>query len=226
MEINSIDSSTIKVENENANENKSRKTLRIILIILAAIIIIGGITAGVLFYLSQRAANTDADLPTIQIQSLSIDDYKADDSIMLDVTLSEMPNNVLYPAASINIKFDSTKLIFDGITDGNILTLGDDDKMSVPTWAVNAQRANATGEISIMYLDITGGRHAFCDQGFDTDSQNILMRLKFHLRGTIKENDILTLNIKDFCLAADNETETLSMTGRTVKTVDGKIIIK
>ena len=143
----------------------------------------------------------------------------------LDVTISQL-GDARYPAMSMSIAFDSSRLEFLGVEEGNIFILSDENStgQQLPDWSYNAQTANETGLINIMYLDMTGGKNAFTKELLAED-YNVVLRLKFRLRGSIRPGDVLDLIVEDAVFAASDETQSLAMTTDTLKVKNGRLVI-
>ena len=75
-----------------------------------------------------------------------------------------------------------------------------------------------------MYLDMTGGRNAFTKELLAED-YNVVLRLKFRLRGSVRPGDVLDLIVEDAVFAASDETQSLAMTTNTLKAKNGKIVV-
>ena len=167
----------------------------------------------------------DSSEPTLIVetpQKLSISGTK---DFTLDVTISDL-GEVRYPAMSMSISFDSSRLEFLGVEEGNIFILSDENStgQQLPDWSCNVQNSNDTGLINIMYLDMTGGRNAFTKE-FLADDYNVVLRLKFRLRGSIRPGDVLDLIVEDAVFAASDETRSLAMTRDTLKVKNGRLVI-
>ena len=143
----------------------------------------------------------------------------------LDVTISTL-GDARYPAMSMSIAFDSSRLEFLGVEEGNIFILSDESStgQQLPDWSYNAQNANETGRINIMYLDMTGGKNAFTKELLAED-YNVVLRLKFRLRGSVRPGDVLDLIVEDAVFAASDETQSLAMTTNTLKVKNGRLVI-
>ena len=144
----------------------------------------------------------------------------SDETVTLDVRLSGL-GDALYPAASMSISFDPTRLELVGVEEGNLLVLGN----TLPKWSCNLEKSNQSGLINLMYLDLTGGKNAFSKELFE-DDYNVVLRLKFRLRGTLREGDVCDIIIEDAVFAASDENESLASSKGTLKTKNGKIVIK
>jgi hypothetical protein len=83
---------------------------------------------------------------------------------------------------------------------------------------------NKTGLINIMYLDMTGGKNAFTEELLAED-YNVVLRLKFRLRGSVRPGDVLDLIVEDAVFAASDEKQSLAMTTDTLKVKNGKIVV-
>jgi hypothetical protein len=86
------------------------------------------------------------------------------------------------------------------------------------------QNSNDTGIINIMYLDMTGGKNAFTKELL-ADDYNVILRLKFRLRGSARPGDVLDLIVEDAVFAASDETQSLAMTTDTLKVKNGRLVI-
>ena len=54
---------------------------------------------------------------------------------------------------------------------------------------------------------------------------NVVLRLKFRLRGSVRSGDICDLIFDDAVFAASDETQSLAMTRDTLKVRNGKIVV-
>lgn len=168
--------------------------------------------------------NVQDGIPTLAIeipQKVSITDTK---EITLDMTLSAL-GDVVYPAASMSISFDSSRLEFLGIGEGNVFVRSGEKGASqqLPEWSCNPQQCNKTGKINIMYLDTTGGRNAFSKELL-AEEENVILRLKFRLRGSVRKGDVCDLIFEDAVFAASDEKNSLAMTRNTLKVRNSKIV--
>ena len=167
----------------------------------------------------------DSGEPTLIVetpQKLSLSGTK---EFALDVTISDL-GEVRYPAMSMSISFDSSRLEFLGVEEGNMFILSDENSsgQQLPDWSCNVQNSNDTGFINIMYLDMTGGRNAFSKELL-ADDYNVVLRLKFRLRGSVRSGDVLDLIVEDAVFAASDETQSLAMTRDTLKVKNGRLVI-
>lgn len=146
----------------------------------------------------------------------------------LDVTLSDLKEGELYPAASFSMNFDANKLEFLGLEEGNVLVpcekKANGAVTELPKWGVNVERSNEIGQINIMYLDLTGGRQAF-SKDLLPDGDRVLFRLKFKLRGSVQSGDIIEISFADAVFAASDEKDSLASVKNTLKTHSGRVII-
>ncbi len=147
------------------------------------------------------------------------------DEFTLDVTISDL-GDARYGAMSMSIAFDSSRLEFVGVEDGNIFILRDENNTGrkLPDWSCNVQNSNDTGLINIMYLDMTGGKNAFTRELLAED-YNVVLRLRFRLRGSVRPGDVLDLIVEDAVFAASDETQSLAMTTDTLKVKNGRLVI-
>ena len=184
------------------------------------------LAAAVIFLLVRCGGNESiSGNPTLIVetpQKLSLSQTK---EFTLDVTISQL-GDTRYPAASMRIAFDSSKLEFLGLEEGNVFILSDENQngRQLPEWSCNIQNSNDTGFINIMYLDMTGGRNAFT-KDLLSDKDNVLLRLKFRLRGSVRAGDVLDLIVEDAVFAASDEAQSLAMTTSTLKVKNGRLVI-
>jgi hypothetical protein len=75
-----------------------------------------------------------------------------------------------------------------------------------------------------MYLDMTGGKNAFSKDLLAEDN-NVVLRLKFRLRGSVRAGDVCDLIVEDAVFAASDETQSLAMTMNSLTVKNGKIVI-
>ena len=155
-------------------------------------------------------------------QKLSISETE---EFTLDVTISDL-GDVIYPAMSMSIAFDASRLEFIGVEEGNVLIYSDTSGtgQALPDWSCNVSKSNEIGCINIMYLDMTGGKYAFGSELL-AEENNVVLRLKFRLRGSVRVGDVLDLAVEDAVFAASDETQSLAVTAKTLITKNGKIVI-
>ena len=163
--------------------------------------------------------------PTLSIETPQKISKTESEEFMLDVTISSF-GDAIYPAASMSIAFDPSRLEFIGIEEGNVFIRNDEGEIpqKLPEWSCNPEQSNKSGKINIMYLDTTGGKNAFSKELLSTD-ENVVLRLKFRLRGSVRSGDICDLIFDDAVFAASDETESLAMTTDTLKVRNGKIVV-
>ena len=190
-----------------------------------------GIGAGVLllllilFLLFMNWDKITGGTPTLTIETPQKISKSETEEFTLDVTISSF-GDAIYPAASMSISFDSSRLEFIGVEEGNVFIRNDegDVPQKLPNWSCNPEQSNKSGKINIMYLDTTGGKNAFSKELL-TEDDNVVLRLKFRLRGSVRSGDICDLIFDDAVFAASDETQSLAMTTDTLKVRDGKIVI-
>ena len=193
----------------------SKKGILTVAIAIAAVIV--AVLAVIILNnteLLQKDSAMRIEIDTPQKVSLS------DETVTLDVRLSGL-GDALYPAASMSISFDPTRLELVGVEEGNLLVLGN----TLPKWSCNLEKSNQSGLINLMYLDLTGGKNAFSKELFE-DDYNVVLRIKFRLRGTLRDGDVCDIIIEDAVFAASDENESLASSKGTLKTKNGKIVIK
>ena len=183
------------------------------------------ILIAVLVLLLTRCSGTDFGVPTLIVETPQKLSATGTDEFTLDVTVSNL-GEARYPAMSISISFDSSRLEFLGVEEGNIFILSDESNngQQLPDRSCNVQNSNDTGRINIIYLDMTGGRNAFTQELLAKD-YNVVLRLKFRLRGSSRPGDVLDLIVEDAVFAASDETQSLAMTTGTLKTKNGRLVI-
>ena len=149
----------------------------------------------------------------------------AGEEITLDVTISDM-GEALYPAASMSIRFDPACLEFLGVEEGNVFILDGENTSGrqLPQWSYNTAACNESGLINIMYLDMTGGRYAFSRQLL-AEEDNVVLRLSFRIRGSVRTGDVLDLIVEDAVFAASEEKDSLAMTRNTLRVRNSRIVI-
>jgi len=207
-----------------------KKKLCIFVFVLAA-----AFAAAALLFVGQYKSPEDVgktirifdSTPILSIETPQKINPKETDTVLLDVSISDLGEEI-YPAASMSISFDSSRLEFLGISEGNLFVHGDLNAAGIaqklPEWSCNTQVSNDTGLINIMYLDMTGGKYGF-DRELLSEDDNIVFRLGFRLRGSVRSGDILDIIIEDAVFAASDETKSLAVTAKTLDTKNGRIVI-
>ena len=183
---------------------------------------------GIIILLAQCSKTNDPSIPgkpTLTVETPQKLSASQTENFTLDVTISAL-GDVRYPAMSMSIAFDSSRLEFLGVEEGNIFILSDENStgQKLPDWSCNVQNSNDTGLINIMYLDMTGGRNAFTKELLAED-YNVVLRLKFRLRGSVRPGDVLDLIVEDAVFAASDETQSLAMITNTLKVKNGRLVI-
>ena len=196
-------------------DSKTKKKLYII----SAIIVILFISILFYFYWKKDISNT----PTLQIETPQKLSLTETDTFTLNVSISDL-GETIYPAASMSISFDASYLEFIGIEEGNVFVTNQTLQQQLPEWSYNSEQCNKSGLINIMYLDTTSGKNAFSKELL-TDSENIVLRLKFRLRGSANIGDIYDLIFEDAIFASSDESKSLAMTKKTLKVKNSKIVI-
>ncbi len=179
------------------------------------------VTAAFLF-LRQREEATPTE-PTLTVETPQ--KLSRTEPFTLDVTISALGED-RYPAMSLSLSFDASRLEFLGVEEGNVFIRdeGSNAGQKLPDWSCNVQNSNETGKINIMYLDMTGGRNAFTKELLD-EGRNVLLRLKFRLRGSVRAGDVLDLIVEDAVFADSDETQSLAMTTDTLKVKNSRLVI-
>ena len=201
-----------------STEKKKRKKWPWILAICLLLI-----AAAALYYFYFYQGNSGT--PTLIVETPQKLSVSQTEDFTLDVTVSDL-GDARYPAMSMSIAFDPSRLEFLGVEEGNIFILSDENStgQQLPDWSCNVQSSNDTGLINIMYLDMTGGRNAFT-KDLLADDYNVVLRLKFRLRGSVRPGDVLDLIVEDAVFAASDETQSLAMNRDTLKIKNGRLVI-
>lgn len=160
--------------------------------------------------------------PTLEVETPQKISLSQGGEFVLDVTISDL-GDAIYPAASMSIAFDASCLEFLGVEEGNVFITGEGNRQ-LPDWSCNVPKSNESGLINIMYLDMTGGKYAF-HRNLLAEDDNVLLRLRFRLRGSVRVGDAYELVVEDAVFAASDENQSLAMTTGTLKTRNGKIVI-
>ena len=187
--------------------------------------VLGALVLLAVILLLSRCSGSDSGVPTLIVETPQKLSASQTEEFTLDVTVTELGES-RYPAMSMSISFDSSRLEFLGVEEGNIFILSGESSngQQLPDWSCNVQNSNDTGLINIMYLDMTGGKNAFSRELLAED-YNVVLRLKFRLRGSVRPGDVLDLILEDAVFAASDETQSLAMTMDTLKTKNGRIVI-
>lgn len=163
--------------------------------------------------------------PTLTVETPQKLSASQTEEFTLDVTISNL-GDTRYPAMSLSVPFDASRLEFLGVEEGNIFILSDENSTGrqLPDWSYNVQNSNETGVINIMYLDMTGGRNAFT-RDLLAEDYNVVLRLRFRLRGSVRPGDVIDLIVEDAVFAASDETQSLAMTTDTLNVKNGRLVI-
>ena len=205
-------------------EEKKNSKKKVIIIIAALVLLALAVPA--LFLFGDGGALSLA--PAVTIETPNKMSWSDRGEFTLDVTLSDLREGELYPAASFSMNFDANKLEFLGLEEGNVLVpcekKANGAVTELPKWGVNVERSNEIGQINVMYLDLTGGRQAF-SKDLLPDGDRVLFRLKFKLRGSVQSGDIIEISFADAVFAASDEKDSLASVKNTLKTHSGRVII-
>lgn len=205
---------------------KNTKTKKKIFIGMGIVILL---LLPIIFLLFMDRDNIDVGvvdtMPTLTIETPQKISKAETQNFTLDVTVSSF-GDALYPAASMSISFDPSRLEFIGVKEGNVFIRNGESGVSqkLPDWSCNPEQCNKSGKINIMYLDTTGGKNAF-SKDLLAEEDNVVLRLEFRLRGSVRKGDVCDLIFEDAIFAASDETESLAMTRETLNVRNGKIII-
>lgn len=200
---------------EEQKKSKKKKILVITgVLLLLCILAIG------LLWKKQNSVSAILTIETPQKVSMSMNE-----PLILDVTISEL-GEVRYPAMSASISFDSSRFEFLGLEEGNVFVHDDMNSsgQKLPEWSYSVEQSNINGKINLIYLDLSGGKYAF-DNQLLSEEDNVVFRLKFRLRGSVRNGDICEMIFEDAVFAASDEKQSLAMTTGTLKTKNSKIVI-
>ena len=177
-----------------------------------------------IFLIPKDGGEQNKDTPTMIVETPQKLSIKDTDTFVLDVTISSF-GDAIYPAASMNIAFDASRLEFLGVEEGNVFIKSNNTSgQALPEWNYNTVTANELGKINVMYLDMTGGKNAFSKDLLAEDN-NVVLRLKFKLRGSVRVGDVCDLIVEDAVFAAFDETQSLAMMTNTLTVKNGKLVI-
>lgn len=215
----------MSTNNNNQEQEKKKLTKKQKIIIAVTAIVLLIIILLLILLRTEKIKNSD--MPALTIVTPQKQSISAGEEFSVDVSLSALGEE-LYPAVSMSVIFDSSHLEFMGISEGDIMILGDEradgNSNQLPEWSVDIERSNKTGQINVMYLDMTGGKYTFTKECMEDN--HILMRLNFKLRGSAKAGDIYNLEIADAVFATTDESKNLSSINDTLITNDGKVVIQ
>ena len=204
---------------ERTMEPKTKKKIYIGVIAILLILLL------ILFLLFCEKNNLFSGTPILTIETPQKISISETQEFTLDVTISSL-GEAIYPAASMSISFDPSRLEFLGVKEGNVFIQDGTNsaKQKLPDWSCNTEVCNETGKINIMYLDTTGGKNAFTKELL-AEEDNVVLRLEFRLRGSVRAGEVCDLIFEDAVFAASNEADSLAMIPNTLKVRDSKIVI-
>lgn len=165
--------------------------------------------------------------PTLVVETPQKISLSKEETFTIKVSVTAL-GEADYPAASVSISFDASRLEFLGVKEGNVFVRNDmadtNIAQQLPVWSHNVEQCNKTGVINIMYLDTTGGKKAFCRELL-AEEDNVLMSLEFRLRGSARVGDVYDLIVEDAVFAASDESLSLATLQDTLQVKDGKIVV-
>jgi len=200
------------------------------LVILSSFVaIIALVSVGVFF---NEESSLSIIKPTIILEPPAPIEVTNKDEFIVDVKLSRLPKDI-YPAASISLGFDNNKLEFTGVKMGTMETYGDQilngSDYTIPTWDCNVETSNKKGVVNAMYLDMTAGKFAYNEDGFEKDSKDIVLRLAFKLKDSAQSGENYYLDIRDAVFATvdgDKDKSSLALSLNTLKANNCSIVVK
>lgn len=200
---------------------KADKKLLNVLFIISVLTAVLSATILIIYFLPQKAEEPFFNpIPTVTIETPAKRSRTDQNEFCVKVSANSFESGT-FPAASFSISFDKEKLEFLGIENGSVIA---DNNDSSAKWNFDADFSNESGKINVMYLDTTGGKYAF-NNSFLNESENILFTLKFRLRETVENGDIIELSFDDAVFASNDEKNSLSLISKTLKTKNGRIVI-
>ena len=178
-----------------------------------------------IFFAFGDAVGIRRDQPTLTIETPQKISLSGTDTFVLDVRISSL-GDALYPAMSASLAFDASRLEFLGVEEGNVFVYNTENTSGrqLPRWSYDIASSNASGRINVMYLDLTGGTQSFSKELL-AEEDNVILRLKFRLRGSARVGDVMDLIVEDAVFAASDEKDSLAMALDTLKVRNGKIVI-
>ena len=208
---------------------KNSSSKKKLVILSSFIAIIGVLIASTLF---NEESSLSIIKPTLTLEPPAPIEVINKDEFIVDVKLSRLPKDI-YPAASISIGFDNNKLEFTGVKMGTMQTYGDKilngSDYTIPTWACNVEASNKNGVVNAMYLDMTAGKFAYNEDGFEKDSKDIVLRLAFKLKDSAQSGENYYLDIRDAVFATvdgDKDKSSLALSLNTLKANNCSIVVK
>ena len=200
-----------------------KEWLKILCFIVGGVLIVSAVLLCI-FLIPKDDGEANTDTPTLTVESPQKLSISETDTFVLDVTISSF-GDAIYPAASMSIAFDASRLEFLGVEEGNVFIKSDNTSgQTLPEWSYNTAACNESGRINVMYLDMTGGKNTFSKDLLAEDN-NVVLRLKFRLRGSVRAGDVCDLIVEDAVFAASDETKSLAMTTKTLTVKNGKLVI-
>lgn len=216
--------------------SKKRKNIIILIIVL---VLIGASAISIYSYKMKNSNVTKneeqsdiVEIPIIKLVPSKNIGVNEKEEFEVDVVLSSLPADI-YPAASVSIGFNKDKLEFAGVKKGEMQTYGDisssGENFVVPLWDCDIKTSNDSGKINAIYLDKTAGKFAYNKFGFDKESKNVVLRLKFKLKNNAKQGEKYALDIKDAIFATvngDKDNTSLSSIKGTLKVSGCEIVVQ
>ena len=207
-------------------ENNTKRKKIIIASFIVTIMVLGGL--GILFMKNPNIFIK----PVLTLEPPAPIEVNDKNEFIVDVKLSSIPKNI-YPAASISVGFDNNKLEFTGVKMGTMETYGDKivdgNEFDIPMWDCDVSTSNKKGQINAIYLDMTAGKFAYNEEGFENNSKDTVLRLSFKLKDSAQKGDIYYLDIRDAVFATingDKDNSSLSVEKSTLKTSDCSIVVQ
>lgn len=190
-----------------------------------SVLITGAAMLLVLVVFLLTRCGSDRKVPVLTVETPQKLSASRTETVTLDVSISGL-GNTLYPAASMSIRFDPACLEFLGVEEGNVFVTSTSTPggRMLPQWSCNPGQCNESGLINIMYLDLSGGKEAFSRELL-AEEDNVVLRLSFRLRGSVRSGDVYDLIVEDAVFAASDETQSLAMVQNTLRAKNGKIVV-
>lgn len=198
----------------------SKKSRRRAVIIAAVALLLILLLLALYFFSPKKTALLQ---PAVALKASQKASLSKGGELTVDMSLTCLGNSI-YPAASFSIEFDNDYLELLAIEEGNVFVLDEEGGKKLPVWSVNLEQSNKNGIINLMYLDITGEKNAFTQDLLEAED-NVLLRLKFKLRGSAHEGEVYGIDFADAVFAASDEQDSLALNTQTLIAESGKIVV-
>lgn len=204
-------------------EPKTRKRNAVPILIGLLVVAAAVIVALILFIARPKQEAEEPLAPAIALEIPQKPSVSSGEPFTVDVSLTSL-GEANYPAASFSFSFDARHLEFLGVEDGTVPVYADGGS-APPKWDVDVERSNQSGQINVMYLDLTGGRYAFSNSLLPAGETPVVLRLSFRLRDGVSPGDAYEIKVNDAVFAASDSTLSLATQQGTLAAADGWAVI-